>query len=84
MLVLSLPAGVLADTTDRRRVMLATLGVHHPDGQQAGEGDRRRCGRGADLLGMMGKAGLYDKPAPLRLPKGEIGDVHFVAGIPIR
>ena len=63
MFVLSLPAGVLADTTDRRRVMLAAPDVHRRRGQQAGEGDRRRSGRGADLLGVMGKEGLYDKPA---------------------
>ena len=84
MFALSLPAGVLADTTDRRRMMLASLGVHRRHGQHPGEGDRRRSGRGADFFGVVGKAGLSDKPASLRLPKGEIGDVRFTASISIR
>jgi hypothetical protein len=29
------------------------------------------------------EAGLYDKPASLRLPKGEIGDVLFMTSISI-
>jgi len=58
--------------------------VHRRQRQQSGEGDRRRTGRGAAFFGVLDEAGLYDKSASLRLPKGEIGDVRFLTSISIR
>jgi hypothetical protein len=57
--------------------------MHRRQGQQSGEGDRRRSGRGAAVLGVVEEAGLYDKSASLQVPKGEIGDVRFMTSISI-